>query len=233
MDTLTGLSLTGCSDRDVADLLDASTRASAHTTAVLGRVAAEADRRRLGDATGARNTIAWWARRSRLTRGEAGRLLHLGRSLDRDVHAPVASALAAGEVLADQAGVIVEAVDALPAEFLTDPALRTRAEAGPARPRPPTRTRRRSCGSWAAGSSRPWRPRSAKPTNNDSSRPRNAPSSAAARLTLADDGHGKCHGRFTLPTLHGDMLRTHLMALADPRRHPQPRRTGGTTRRPG
>jgi len=71
--------------------------------------------------------VAWWARRSRLTRGEAARLLHLGRALDRDEHAPVAAALSSGEVLADRAGVIVEAVDALPTD-LTDSALRTRAE---------------------------------------------------------------------------------------------------------
>ena len=219
LDSLTGLSLTGLSDDDVTGLLDAGTAASARTTAVLGRVAAEADRRRLGDATGARNTIAWWARRSRLTRGEAGRLLHLGRALDRDHHAPVSAALAAGGVLADQAGVIVEAVDALPTD-LPDPALR----AAPRRccwPRPAGMTRRR-CGSWAAGSSKPSPPRSAKPTNNDSSTPRNTPPPAAARLTLADDGHGKIHGRFILPTLHGELLRTHLMALANPRRHPHP-----------
>ena len=39
---------------------------------------------------------------------------------------------------------------------------------------------------------------------------------------MVDDGHGKSHGRFTLPTLHGDLLRTHLMALANPHRHPSP-----------
>jgi hypothetical protein len=37
---------------------------------------------------------------------------------------------------------------------------------------------------------------------------------------MSDDGHGTCHGRFTLPSLHGTMLRKHLMALAAPRRNP-------------
>lgn len=43
---------------------------------------------------------------------------------------------------------------------------------------------------------------------------------AAASLTMADDGHGKCHGRFTLASLHGSMLRKALLALAAGKRHP-------------
>ncbi len=41
---------------------------------------------------------------------------------------------------------------------------------------------------------------------------------AVASLAMSDDGHGQCHGRFTLPSLHGQMLRKHLMALASPAR---------------
>ena len=41
-----------------------------------------------------------------------------------------------------------------------------------------------------------------------------------ASFTMADDGHGKVHGRFSLPSLHGSILRKHLMALAAPKRHP-------------
>ncbi len=43
---------------------------------------------------------------------------------------------------------------------------------------------------------------------------------AAASFTMADDGHGRCHGRFTIPSLHGSILRKHLMALAAPKRNP-------------
>ena len=39
-----------------------------------------------------------------------------------------------------------------------------------------------------------------------------------ARLTMSDDGRGRTHGRFTLPTLQAQMLHKHLMALASPRR---------------
>lgn len=38
----------------------------------------------------------------------------------------------------------------------------------------------------------------------------------SARFTMVDDGHGCCHGRFTIPALAGAMLRKHLMAIAAP-----------------
>ena len=40
---------------------------------------------------------------------------------------------------------------------------------------------------------------------------------AAARLTMSDDGHGKTHGRFTIPTHHAAMLRAALLAIAAPK----------------
>ena len=54
---------------------------------------------------------------------------------------------------------------------------------------------------------------------------------------MTDDGHGKVHGRFTLPTLHGAMLKKYLLALAAPKhlaatdgpgvaRRPSPERMG-------
>ena len=40
---------------------------------------------------------------------------------------------------------------------------------------------------------------------------------AAARFRMVEDGHGKCHGRFTLPSTHGAMLKKALMAYAAPK----------------
>ena len=40
---------------------------------------------------------------------------------------------------------------------------------------------------------------------------------ATQRLTLSDDGHGRTHGRFTLPTWKADLMRKVLQALASPR----------------
>ena len=120
---------------------------------------------------------------------------------------------------ADQAGVIIEAVDALPTD-LTDPTLRTRAE----------RTLLAEAARHDAKALRILGRRileTIAPEIGEAHEQRlleaeEQAAAAAARLTLVDDGHGKCHGRFTIPTLHGEMLRTHLMALANPRRHPRP-----------
>jgi hypothetical protein len=59
---------------------------------------------------------------------------------------------------------------------------------------------------------------------------------AATRLTLWDDGHGKTHGKFTLDSLSGAMLKKALLALAAPKhlasqgplgeRRPTPERYG-------
>jgi hypothetical protein len=40
---------------------------------------------------------------------------------------------------------------------------------------------------------------------------------AATRLTLYDDGHGRVHGRFTLPAFDGAALKKALLAIAAPR----------------
>ena len=40
---------------------------------------------------------------------------------------------------------------------------------------------------------------------------------AAATFRMVEDGHGKCHGRFTLPSTHGAMLKKALMAYAAPK----------------
>jgi hypothetical protein len=54
------LPLSTLPDGDVVRLLDGLTAAPARMTSTLGEVAVEADRRRLGDPAGARNTVTWW-----------------------------------------------------------------------------------------------------------------------------------------------------------------------------
>lgn len=213
------LSLTGLGEAEVAELLEATTRAVARSTAATARVAAEADRRQLGEAVGARHTALWWANQTRLTRGEAGRLLALGRALDQQALAPVGSALAAGRILADQAGVIVHALAALPTD-LPDPTLRAQA-------------RDHLLAAAADHDARALRilgkrildilaPQIGEAHEQRLLEREEQAAAAAARFTMVDDGHGQSHGRFTLPTLHAEMLRAHLHALANPRRHHSP-----------
>jgi len=42
---------------------------------------------------------------------------------------------------------------------------------------------------------------------------------AGVELTMVDDGEGRCHGRFVVPSHVGAMLKRHLLALANPARH--------------
>ena len=54
---------------------------------------------------------------------------------------------------------------------------------------------------------------------------------AAASFRMVEDGHGKCHGRFTISALHGAMLKKQLLAIAAPK-HRARRRRGTRTRTP-
>ncbi len=44
-----------------------------------------------------------------------------------------------------------------------------------------------------------------------------AAAQVATRFSMSEDGHGKVHGRFTISTLHGQMLKKALQAIAAPK----------------
>jgi hypothetical protein len=52
------------------------------------------------------------------------------------------------------------------------------------------------------------------------------------RLTMSEDGHGLVHGRFTIPALHGAMLRKALLGLAAPRHQAATSPLGSVASRP-
>ncbi|CAM3542756.1 HNH endonuclease signature motif containing protein [Nocardioides zeicaulis] len=217
------------SDADVVTLLDAATVAAGRVAAVQALTAGEADRRRLGDRVGARHTHHWWADRSQLTRAEAGRLTGLGQSLTVPEHAAVAAALAVGTLRAEQARVIVEAVDALPDGV--DDVLRARAEQamlGFARQHDARGLRR--IGKRILDTLAPEVSEAHEAATLEAEERRAA---EVVALTMVDDGEGRCHGRFTIPSHVGAILRRALLALANPARHPhgEPRRP--TRRRMG
>ena len=111
---------------DAAATLAAATRLEARVAALKLRVAAHADQAHVGEATGATSTAVWWAHATNQTRREAFSQLRLATAL-ADGHEPVRVALAAGEVVVEQAQVIVQAVEQLPADL--DQALVEQAEA--------------------------------------------------------------------------------------------------------
>ena len=213
------LSLLGLAEADIARLVTATTRLKGRVEAQAARFGLEARRRGLDDAVGARHTAAWWARSTQITRGEAIRLLHLGhRCEETPLYADVHAAWTHGTVHTDQARVIIDAIDALPEDL----------EAGV-----PAKACALLLQHAAHHDAKALRrlgkhildvlaPEIAEAHEQRLLEAEEAAAVAQAHFVLVDDGHGTCHGRFTLPSLHGRMLATHLHALANPRRHPNP-----------
>ena len=219
------VALGALSDDDVVRLLDATTGAMSSLTRQVCRMAAEADRRRLGDATGARHTHHWWAGRSRDTRADAARLTALGRALEDDLHAPIARALADGALRVEQARVILDAVEAIPAEVRTpdgatrsvDPGVRGTARdhlLAAAAEHDAVALRRLGKRILDVVAPELGEAQEAALLAAEEAR-----AAATVGLTMVDDGEGRCHGRFVVPSHVGAMLRRHLLALANPARH--------------
>lgn len=211
---LAELPLSALTDEQASQLLDAVTRLRSQVDGVVTAAVAETDRRRLGDHDGHRNTVTWWAHRSRMTRGEAGRLLGLSTALAQDLHAPVRAALATGDLRLDQAGVIVKAVESLPDDVEAPVRTQVRdhllAEAQHHDALALRRLGKRAL--------EVIDPQLGERHEQMLLEREEARAAAVARFTMVDDGHGQCHGRFTLPTYQGHLLKSHLMALAAPGR---------------
>src|SRR6185369_1399799 len=172
------------------------------------RHAQHADRLDLGANHGATDTAAWWANQTRQTKRDAKRRLALATALDHD-HEPVRDAMAAGQVSEDQAAVIVKGVDALPVEH------RRKAEThliGCATEHDPVALRR-----IAQHVLEVVAPEIADAHQLQALERQEALAEEACRFTIADDGHGQCHGRFTLPSHVGAMLKQAVLAYAAPK----------------
>lgn len=193
---------------EAADVLVMLTQARAQLDELLMRVLACASTVESGLDTGATSTTNWWAHTTRTTRAEAHRTARLAASLEH--HDTVRTALAAGDLRTDQASVIVAAVDGLPAdveawvpaaatEFLLQQAAGHDAKALRILGR-----RLLEVIDPAAADAEEARRLAAEERH----------ARAIASFTMTDDGHGTCHGRFTVPSLHGAMLRKDLLARA-------------------
>lgn len=156
---------------------------------------------------------AWWAGETRMRRAAAHALVKLGRALDEE-HPITGEALARGDVMVEQARVIVAAIDALP-EDLVDAELRQRAEkdlVALAEHHDARELRvlgRRILEVLA--------PEIAEEVERRLLEREESRARETSRFTMGDDGHGSCQGRFRIPALEGAMLRKHLDALAAPK----------------
>ena len=211
LDGVVDVAVWSLSQAETADTLVAITRLAARVAALELRVAAHAVAVVVADMNGATSTANWWAHQTRMTRAEAHRKVRLAGLLG--AHAPVGEALGAGRVLVDQAGVVVDALEALPVDL--EPGLVAAVEAS-------------LLDSAGAHDAKALRflgqailglvaPEIGEAHDAAGLEREEREAAAAARFSMSSDGHGKVHGRFTVSSVQGAMLMKALLAYAAPR----------------
>jgi hypothetical protein len=200
------------SDDEVAATLLQATRLRAQVEALELRLAAEANRRAVGDKVGATDTASWWSHETRQDRPAAKRRMRLAESLYR--HVPTAAALAAGAISTEHARVITECVDKLPTD-LDDVSIPERAEKHllhEALDLDPKALAILAKHVLTVVAPEIGEARDARALEREEREAR-----ANAWLTMAPDGKGSYRGKFSIPTLHGEMLKKMLLAFAAPK----------------
>ncbi len=191
--------------------LVALTEVRSQLDAVTARLLAASDD--VGEVHGLRDAAAWLAVETRTTRREARRDLALGRALEE--HPWVATALTSGAVRTEQARVVVEAVDALPSHVVAG----VREEAEEALLRLAGQHDARELKQIGKRILDVVAPEVGESHEEAVLRAEEDRAMAGVELTMVDDGEGRCHGRFVVPSHVGAMLKRHLLALANPARH--------------
>jgi hypothetical protein len=188
------------------EALIALTMARSQLDGLTARLLAASDD--VGQVHGLRDAAAWLAVATRTTRREARGVLALGRALEQ--HPGVATALRSGGLRAEQARVVAQAVDALPARVDAETRdlaettlleLATRHDAGELKQVgkrildvvAPEVGECHEAGVLAAEEAR---------------------AAAEVDLVLVDDGEGQCHGRFRLPSHVGKMFKRRRLGEA-------------------
>lgn len=211
---LASLQFLSLTDDELEGLLATCTSTIDRINHATARVACAADERQLGDRIGAKRTAHWLARITRMTPRESARRIDRATHLAQPLHAPVADALADGALRTEQADVIIAAVNALPSDL--EPAVVEKARdhlldlAGSH-----DADELRTLGKRILDVIDPERADDEERKRLEAEEER---ANATARLTMTNDGHGKIHGKFAIPELYGELLRSCLMSLADPRR---------------
>ena len=212
LDQVAGFGAASMSRTEIADTLAALHRLRAKVAALELGILPTAETHEVGTDAGATDTAAWWANTTRQTKRDTNRRVALAALLDVD-HETVRDAMAAGQVSEEQAGVIVRGLEAIPVEHRRD-AERHLIEL--AAEHDPVALRR-----LAARILEVVAPDIAEEHERKALERQEALAEEACRFTIADDGHGLCHGRFTLPSPVGAMLKQSILAMNAPkhRRH--------------
>jgi len=197
-----------------AELLQALCRAEARVASAKFRVLAAADRSRAGARSGAASTGQWAARLANADQATAHREIGLSQGLER--RTATRSALAIGQISVEHARVIVGADQKLPDGLgavqrdLVESALIDQA-----RTLSPAALRKAARRALAAVE---------KDTavvdahENELVRDEEEVARAKTRLSLHDNNDGTVTGHFTVPTLHGHLLRKIFETMTAPRR---------------
>jgi hypothetical protein len=186
---------------------------------------AEADRRRLAQSLGATGTDAWAASLTGTTRAAVAGGLWLARLLG-ERYVATRDALAEGAINEAQARVVVKAAERLPA--VVDDETRKAAEAGLVvkavngmDARRLRQAARRMLDAVAADAAREEADRIRRLADRHEATllaEEEARAEVETWLSLGDNGDGTWSGRFTIPELHGQILRAALERLTAPRR---------------
>jgi hypothetical protein len=213
---------------DVEELSDAVAGVSvleSQLVALRLSLLAEADRRRVAQRLGAPGTDAWAASLTGTTRAAVAGGLWLARLL-REKYVATREALADGAINEAQARVVVQAAERLPAGL--DDGERTAAEAGLVvkavngmDARRLRQAARRMLDAVAVQSAREEAERLRRLADEHEATllvDEQARAEVETWLSLGDNGDGTWSGRFTLPELHGQLLRAALERLTSPRR---------------
>jgi len=190
------------------------TALEAQVTALRLEVLAEAERRAVAEQSGASGTDAWAAKLTGSTRAVMSGGLWLARML-RERYAATRVAFAAGLIGEAQVRVIVRAAERLPAVVTVaqraeaERALVEKARCGmnPARLRQAARRMLEKISTELADAHE-----AAELEDEEAS------AEVETWLSLHDNGDGTFSGRFTIPELHGHLLRATLERLTGPRR---------------
>ncbi len=212
--------LTGLTDQTTWSMRDEDTREATllltqleAQVAELGRrVLAEADRRDVAVQTGGTSTANWLAHTTKLTRAEAHRRVRQSKALD--TWDQTRSALADGDLHLEQASVITQAVDALPADkcpaetiALVEKTLIEHAKEFDAK-------------TLRILGRRVWEvidPEGAEAYEAEQLAKEEDSARNKTKLTMSDDGTGAVRGRFTIPLAQAAMLKKLLLAFAAPK----------------
>ncbi len=227
--------LYGAGPSELRRLVRELSRLTATVSAVEAAVLAQADREQVGPEQGATSTANWVAHRTRQTHTEAHRRMRLAKDLD--THQATAAALARGDVLAEQARVVLDAVaqvDTIPEDLLSRrhldrEQLAREAEAwllqeAAHHDAKALKTLGRRILEVVAPEVAEEHERRLLEQEEERARQK-------TRLTMGEDGHGCVHGRFTLPVLQAAMLKKALLALAAPK-HQAATQGAGAARQP-